>query len=77
MFSLTLPSTLSCPQTSLKRVLMSSGKYTSTPPRERSQNKPMNWNAMKKNAKPSCRAYGIARNSAIGSWKMAMAAERW
>ena len=54
MFSFTLASTLSCPQTSLNRVLMSSGKYTSTPPRDSSQNRPMNWKAMKKKAKASC-----------------------
>src|SRR2546430_749352 len=40
MFSFTRSSTVSWPQTSEKRVLMSSGKYTSTPPRERNQKIP-------------------------------------
>ena len=43
MFSLTRASTASWPQTSVNRVLMSSGKYTSTPPRDRNQKMAANW----------------------------------
>ena len=43
MFSFTFASTWSWPQTSVNRVLMSSGKYTSTPPRDRNQNSAANW----------------------------------
>jgi hypothetical protein len=33
----------------------------STPPRDSSQNRPMNWNAMKKNPNEICRISGSAR----------------
>ncbi len=75
MFSLTRSTTWSWPQTSVKRVLMSSGKYVSTPPRDSSQNRPMNWKAMKKNAKASCATYGRACQSRAGAWNSASAGE--
>ncbi len=58
MFSFTRSSTWSWPQTSENRVLMSSGKYTSTPPRDSSQKIPMNCTAMKRKPNMSCRTNG-------------------
>ena len=45
------------------------------PPRESSQNSPMNWNAMKKNANSSCRISGSAATSSAGAWKIARIGE--
>ncbi len=71
MFSLTRSTTWSCPHTSWKRVLMSSGKYVSTPPLDRNQNRPTNWMMTKKNRKTICRKNGSACQISAGAWSSA------